>query len=63
MLKLFNNIITCTLYVMRVFRCVRLQKEPSGFLISCFHMLVAERITFDVDVGIAVHGFLIAESS
>ena len=53
MLKLFNNIITCILYVMRVFCSVRSLKEPSGFLIFCFHVPVAERITFDVYVGIA----------
>ena len=29
----------------------------------CFHVLVAERITFDVYAGIAVHGFLIAANS
>ena len=48
MLKLFNNIITCFSYVTRVFHCMRLQMEPNGFFISCFHMLVAECITFDV---------------
>ena len=36
-------------------------KEPSGFLMSCFHMLVAECITFDAYTGIAIHGFLIGE--
>ena len=48
---------------MRVFHCMRSQKEPTGFSISCFHMLVAEHITFDVYVGIAIHGFLIAANS
>ena len=48
---------------MRVFCCVRLQKEPGGFLISCFHVLVAGRITFDAYMGIAIHGFLIAANS
>ena len=36
---------------MRVFPCVRSQKEPNGFLISCFHALVAERISFDAYAG------------
>ena len=42
---------------------MRSQKEPTVSLISCFHMLVAECITFDVYAGIAVHGFLIAANS
>ena len=63
MLKLFNNLITCVSCVMRVFHCVRLQKEPTGSLISCFHVLVAEHITFDAYMKIATHGFLIAANS
>ena len=51
MLKLFNNFITCISCVTRVFHCVRSQKEQTSFLISCFHMLVAEHITFDVYAG------------
>ena len=42
---------------------MRSQKEPVVFLRSCFHVLVAEHITFDVYAGIAVHGFLIAATS
>ena len=34
---------------------MRSQKEPSGFLISCQNVLVAERITFDVYMGIQTH--------
>ena len=64
MLKLFSSFITCISCVTRVFHCVRSQKEPTGFLISRFYMLVAEHITFDVYLGIvAVHGFLMAADS
>ena len=42
---------------------LRLKKEPTIFLISCFHALVAERITFDVYPEIALHGFLIDTNS
>ena len=38
-------------------------KEPTVSLISCPHTLVAEHITFDVYVGFAIHGFLIAANS
>ena len=63
MLKLFNNFITWNSCVMRVFHCMRLQKEPTASSISCFHVLVAERITFDAYKGSAIHGFLIAANS
>ena len=63
MLKLFNIFITWNSCAMRVFHCVRLQKEVTVFSISCFHVVVAGHITFDMCMGIAVHGFLIAANS
>ena len=35
-------------------------KGTNCLLNFCFHMFVAEHITFDAYVGIAVHGILIA---
>ena len=38
-------------------------KGTKWLLYIFFHVLVAERINFDVYAGIAVHGFLIAANS